>query len=88
MTKMMNKKTRYYHFNGPDFHLLEIPYSSNNISMFLLLPLDKDLDLFVENLNQNIINSYIDSLSYELGDIYPHITTSTNPHTRPYTLFF
>ena len=85
MTKMMNKKTRYYHFNGPDFHLLEIPYSSNNISMFLLLPLDKDLDLFVENLNQNIINSYIDSLSYELGDIYlPYIKSEKTYSFKKY----
>ena len=85
ITKMMNKKTRYYHFNGPDFHLLEIPYSSKDISMFLLLPSTKDLNLLINRIDQSTINSYIDSLSYELGDIYlPYINNEKSYSFKKY----
>ena len=85
MTKMMNKKTRFYHFNGPDFHLLEIPYSSNDISMFLLLPSSKDFDLFIKTINQSTIDSYIDSLDYELGELYlPYINNEKSYSFKKY----
>ena len=41
---MMNNKNRYFHYQGDDFHLLDIPYEKNNISMLFLLP-NENIDL-------------------------------------------
>ena len=67
---MMNHKNRYFHYQGDDFHLLDIPYERHNISMLFLLPNDNiRLDSLIENINFNILEDYLDKSKFEMGNI-------------------
>ena len=67
---MMNKKNRFFHYKNSKFHLLEIPYEGNQISMLIFLPSKKiNIDSFIEDFNNVALLESIDSLRYEYGDI-------------------
>ena len=71
MIPMMNKKNRYFHYQGENFHLLDIPYEKHNISMLFLLPNDNiSLDSLIENINFNILENHLDSSKFEFGNIF------------------
>lgn len=66
----MNKKNKYAHYKNSNFHLLELPYKTNDVSMLIFLPeLNLDIDLFLDNFNHSFINTSLDSLQYDLGKI-------------------
>ena len=67
----MNKKNKFAHYQSSDFHLLEIPYQSDGVSMYIFLPSeDVDLNMFISNFDYQLFTSSIDSLRYDLGDVY------------------
>jgi len=67
---MMNKKNKFAHYDGSDFHLLEIPYQSHGVSMFVFLPsLEVDLDSFINNFDYQLLSNSIDSLKYGVGHV-------------------
>tara|TARA_Y100001936_G_scaffold42100_1_gene40775 strand:- start:3728 stop:4927 length:1200 start_codon:yes stop_codon:yes gene_type:complete len=67
----MNKKNKFAHYQSSDFHLLEIPYQSDGVSMYIFLPSeDVDLNMFISNFDYQLFTSSIDSLRYNLGDVY------------------
>ena len=66
----MNKKNKFAHYKNTDFHLLELPYQSDGISMFIFLPSKEiDINAFIDNLDYQLISNSIDSLDYDLGNI-------------------
>lgn len=66
----MNKKNKFAHYKNSIFHLLELPYKTNDVSMLVFLPEDNlDIDLFLDNFNDSFINTSLDSLEYDLGNI-------------------
>ena len=67
---MMNKKNKFAHYNTSDFHLLEIPYQTYGISMFIFLPsTEVDLNSFINKFDYQLLSNSIDSLKYGVGYI-------------------
>lgn len=66
----MNKKNKFAHYKNSDFHLLELPYKTSGISMFIFLPEDSlHIDSFLDEFDYSIFNTSLDSLKYNLGKI-------------------
>lgn len=66
----MNKKNKFAHYESSDFHLLEIPYQTNGISMLIFLPSQATgLDSFIDSFDYQLFSKSVDSLKYGVGDI-------------------
>ena len=66
----MNKKNKFAHYKSSDFHLLEIPYQTNGISMLIFLPSQAiDLDSFIDSFDYQLFSKSVDSLKYGVGDV-------------------
>ena len=64
---MMNKENRYPYYSNADFQLLDLQYDDNNISMFIFLPHDNNLNFLIENFNASKLKEGIDSLKVKPG---------------------
>ena len=64
---MMNKSNRYPYYFNADFQLLDLQYANNNISMFIFLPHDNNLNSLIENFNALKLKEAIDSLKVKPG---------------------
>jgi len=68
---MMKNKNRYFHHYGEEFHLLDIPYNKNDISMLLMLPnKNNNLEKLIQKLDFSTLNKYLDSSKFEMGNIW------------------
>ena len=68
---MMNRQARYFHYKNKNFHLLDIPYSKEDISMLIILPnQNESLDNIIALLNHNILEESINQFKFELGNIW------------------
>lgn len=66
----INKKNKFAHYKNTNFHLLELPYQTDGVSMFIFLPSqDINIKSFIHSLDYQLISSSIDSLEYDLGNI-------------------
>ena len=67
---MMSKKNKYAYYKNDNFELLNLPYK-NNISMYIYLP-NRSIPLakFIDEFTYDKFLSSIDSLKYDLGQIF------------------
>jgi len=67
----MNRKNKFSHYIGSNFHLLELPYQTDGVSMLIFLPSkDIGLDSFINKFDYHFFSNSIDSLKYAIGDVY------------------
>jgi serpin B len=67
----MVQSGKYNYFSNSEFQALDLPYGSGSFSMTIFLPgLDKKIDEFIENLNQDNLSIWLNTFKKDSGNIY------------------